>query len=208
MTKRERHTCDRLVNAGILAGTDALEFSSPMAARYFMQWLFPKRSYENPNSLKELIIQVIGSLSASELRRSTTQQDDFPSEATFQPLVMSALCEHTRYDCHICPELSRTFDPESSRGNVEYYLAGGLRWGIELVVKGQDIEPNNCRFAPGGKYYPLHPRDYVVVDLRSKSWSSRIHRGRHQVSVVFSEDFSTCILTFGLDDSVNITLSP
>ncbi|KAG6951244.1 hypothetical protein JG688_00013815, partial [Phytophthora aleatoria] len=96
------HQCfTRLKKAGIVDGY--VNFSSPLAERYYYQWLFPGRGYENPTSLHELIRKVIGSMSASALARSVALEDDFPKEAVFQHQFMVSLAMHTTSTCYILP---------------------------------------------------------------------------------------------------------
>ena len=60
-----------LMKAGILAERNkSLQFSSPMACRFYMKSLFGKRAKSNPSSIRELVGKVISGMSASVLRQS------------------------------------------------------------------------------------------------------------------------------------------
>lgn len=73
-----------LQKCGILVSNgDLIDYSSPLARRYFFKWLFPNRSPNNPSNLKELITKAIKDISASFLEQSTPSTDDFPKVAVF-----------------------------------------------------------------------------------------------------------------------------
>ena len=165
----------KLLKCGILTinAEGKTEFSSPMALKYYMEYLFPERSSENPVSIKELVMKVIEGMSASVLRQSVVSGEQFPKEAVFQHLFMQGLVLCTLPNCVICPELSWAFPSSGSaadsgriNGEIDFYLNGGLRWGIELLVNGAGVGEHIGRFSEGGKYFALKVIDYAVVDFR------------------------------------------
>ncbi|POM66509.1 Hypothetical protein PHPALM_17622 [Phytophthora palmivora] len=208
----EKQCFTRLMKAGIVRqdGDGYVMFVSPLAERYYNKWLFPNRADCNPKSLQELIRKVIGSMSASVLRQSVVYTDNFPKEAAFQHQFMAALALHTLQTCYICPELSRVF-PDSPRqldqrisGEIDFYLNGSLRWGIELLVNGDGIGEHMARFAEDGKYAALAVKDYAVVDLRCNQTGriTNVIRKPERITVFFKAgDFSSCRCIFGLDEN-------
>ena len=111
-------------------------------------------------------------MSSSVLKNSTL--GEFPKEAVFQHLFMEGLALYTRPDCSICPELSKVF-PSSANldtkqqiaGEIDFFVNGNLRWGIELLVNGGGVGEHLDRFSPpDGKYVPLSVNDYAIVDFR------------------------------------------
>jgi hypothetical protein len=88
---------------------------------------------------------------------------------------------------------------ERINGEIDFYLNGQLRWGIELLVNGQGIQEHMDRFkfSKNGKYVPLGAKDYAVVDLRGNS-SGKVTKVRHhpkRITVFFKlSDLSTCEL--------------
>jgi hypothetical protein len=53
-------------------------------------------------------------------------------------------------------------------GEVDFYLNGNLRWGIELLFDFWRVGEHISRFCPSnGKYISLDVTDYAVVDCRS-----------------------------------------
>lgn len=98
----------------------------------------------------------------------------FPKEAVFQHLFMEGLARFASPECYICPELSRIFPNDTQPGELIYtvyklkiiafysnnvstciegaidgeidlYLNGSLRWGIELSVNGIGIGEHMAR---------------------------------------------------------------
>lgn len=59
---------------------NVVQFSSPVAERYYFDWIKPSFAYHDPESLRELIKLALGSFSASGLR-SSVDQSCFPAAA-------------------------------------------------------------------------------------------------------------------------------
>jgi hypothetical protein len=208
----EKRSFTRLIKAGIVRQVKDgnVIFASHLAERFYSRWLFPNRGASNPKSLHDLLRKVIGSLSASMLKQSVVHPDSFPKEATFQHQFMAALALHTHPSCYICPELSSVF-PDSARqrdehieGEIDFYLNGDLRWGIELLVNGDKIGEHLNRFTLNGKYAALGAKDYVVVDLRCNKTGSitNVIRKQERITVFFKVgDFSSCRCIFGLNEN-------
>ncbi|KAI9089852.1 hypothetical protein DFS34DRAFT_673037 [Phlyctochytrium arcticum] len=205
-----------LMKVGLLVevGSIKFAFSSPLAKRYYCRWLFPKRSPSAPANLKVLMKQAISDMSSAILRSSSPGGVDFPKEATFQHLFMQSLAASTPPSCAICPELSTVFpergeEPsERIAGAIDFYLNGQLRWGVELLRKGDKSGKHMDRFSPSGPYHPLRVNDYVVVDFRQGSFSARVDRYEHRLSVFFAPgDFSSCQFVFGHDAPLILNLS-
>ncbi|KAG9415622.1 hypothetical protein AC1031_000005 [Aphanomyces cochlioides] len=204
-----------LKKGGIIVEDDyrLVRFSSPLAEKYYSKWLLPNRAFENPSSLRDLIEKVVGSMSASALRQSIVGKSNFPKEATFQHQFMQGLALNTHVSCSICPELSRVFPASPNggdqalriNGEIDFYLNGTLRWGIELLVNGDKIGEHMARFAEGGKYSALGVKDYAVVDLRGNPTGevTNVSRMEKRVTLFFQlNDFSCCRCIFGLDGSI------
>ncbi|KAL8012180.1 putative AAA+ ATPase domain, P-loop containing nucleoside triphosphate hydrolase [Plasmopara halstedii] len=214
---RDEHECfTRLTKAGIVTEVGGyVWFTSPLAERYYYKWLFPGRGYENPTSLHELIRKAIESMSASALKQSVVRNDDFPKEAVFQHQFMATLARHTTSTCYICPELSRVFPTSPGQpstridGEIDFYLNGSLRWGIELLVNGDKIGEHMSRFAAGGKYAALAAKEYVIIDFRGNKCgiSTKVARKAERITAFFKlGDFSKCRCIFGFEDEELISL--
>ncbi|KAJ3194109.1 hypothetical protein HDU82_002567, partial [Entophlyctis luteolus] len=133
-----------LKKSGILVelGNGDFAFSSPLAKRYYFKWIFPNRSITAPTSLHELVRNVIGSMSSNLLAQSTVA-DDFPKETVFQHLFLNDVSG-------IVPD------------EIDFYLNGELRWGIEVLICRDGVGEHLSRFAPTGKYFQLGVTDYAV----------------------------------------------
>ncbi|KAJ3086375.1 hypothetical protein HK100_008721, partial [Physocladia obscura] len=110
----------------------------------------------------------------------------FPNRSSSTPTSFRALIED-------CGQIS---------GEVNFYLNGSLRWGVELLVLGRGITEHIDRFGLNGKYFKLDVKDYIVVDFRSSHDGQATNGQRHpkRVSVFFkTEDYSVCQCVFGLD---------
>ncbi|KAI9088014.1 hypothetical protein DFS34DRAFT_481419 [Phlyctochytrium arcticum] len=158
--------------------------------------------------------KAISGLSGSLLYQSTRDDLGFPKEATFQHLLMNSLAASTPPSCAICPELSTVFpahgeEPsERIAGAIDFYLNGDLRWGVELLRKGDKIGGHMDRFSPSGPYHALRVNEYVVVDFRQGSFSKKIERYKHRLSVFFSSgNFSSCQFVYGNEDPLILKLS-
>lgn len=220
MNEEDNDAYSSLKKAGILVEypDTTFGFSSPLAKRYYFKWIFPNRSLTAPSSLVELIRNVVSSMSATILANST-EPGDFPKEAVFQHLFMEGLASFTPPDCSICPELSKIFPSTTNsntkqniQGEIDFYLNGSLRWGIELLVNGDGIGEHISRFTPpNGKYVALAVSDYTVVDFRRNSIGrpTNILRHSNRITVFFKDDdYSMAQCIFGLDNSpVKINLS-
>jgi hypothetical protein len=219
--EQDKQTYSSLKKAGILVelSDTTFGFSSQLAKRYYFQWLFPNRSHTAPSTLPELIKNAVSKMSATLLKNSTGP-GDFPKEAVFQHYFTEGLAALTPPTCFICPELSKAFpvttdsNPQLTTiaGEIDFYINGSLRWGIELLVNGDGVGEHISRFAPpNGKYVALAVRDYAVVDFRrtTSGQPSNISRHSKRITVFFKNgDYSIAQCVFGLDkDPVAISLS-
>jgi hypothetical protein len=165
-----------LVKCGVIVIDDyqRIVFASILARRYFMNLFYGFRGTYNPNSVIDLVKLAIKSMSASVLNQSVVNTSDFPKEATFQHMFITALAAHTTATTSICPELSRLFPStvaseateEMGRitGAIDFYLNGDLRWGIELLISGRNTGEHVGRYGEDGKYTALQMRDHIIVD--------------------------------------------
>ncbi|KAJ1555483.1 hypothetical protein HK096_002497 [Nowakowskiella sp. JEL0078] len=195
-----------LQKSGVLINRDdMIDFTSPLARRYFIRWLFPQRANEDPDSLHSLMEKCIRSMSASLLLMSTVPGAKFSKEATFQHLTMRGLAENTTPNCAICPELSKIY-PDSNvpggsiKGEIDFYLNGKLRWGIELLLNGSGIGEHLQRFSKKGKYEPLKVKDYVVVDFRENDTGepTNIVLDSHRFTAFFKTgSYKSCRCIYG-----------
>jgi energy-coupling factor transporter ATP-binding protein EcfA2 len=159
-----------LQKAGILVKfpNSTFGYSSLLAKRYYFEKIFPDRSDSPPSSLPELIQNVISTMSSSTLKNSTLP-GKFPKEAVFKHLFMDGLELYTPPSCCICPDLSIIFpkDPmettqQSIPGEIDFLLTGSLRWGVALLVNGDKVGDHIDRFNPGGEYFSLSLKDFVL----------------------------------------------
>jgi len=150
-------------------------------------------------------------MSASVLKNSTLP-GDFPKETVFQLLFMEVLALNTPPECSICPKLSKIFPPDNNlnsrqaiAGEIDFFLNGSLRWGIELLVNGDRIGEHLGRFSPpNGKYASLAVNDYAVINFRGNATGQPTDSSKHpkRVSVFFKkDDYSVAQCRFGEDST-------
>ena len=189
-----------------------ISFTSPVARRFYADFLFTHRADVNPKSVCQLLQNAIQSLSPESLRKAAVTRN-FPKEAVFQHMMWEALTLCTTAESSICAELSAKFPASGEEnspfeyitGALDFYVDGDLRWGIELLVNGNDIKEHMERFQePNGKYVPLQLNDYAIVDFRvnSSGEPTAIVRHEKRISVFFKEnDYSQAKCIFGMDQS-------
>lgn len=178
----------------------SVEFSSPLAMRFASALLFPTRATPGtkPLDLRTLVVDAFALMSASGLVNSVSDSaQDRPKETVYQHFLMQNLFQLTPPVSSICPELSRVFpEPggattgDSIAGEVDFFINGELRWGIELLIDGAGVGEHIRRFSPGGKYSPLCARDYVVVDIR-RGAVTNVATHEKRMTVFFSDEFKS-----------------
>jgi hypothetical protein len=192
-----------LVKRGVLALTDynqatgegKVAFTTPLARRYLMNRIFPNRGDTVPTDVKSLVVTAIEMMSANSLLQSTPSHNLFPKEAVFQHIFMNSLLACLPPNCQVCPELSMDFQGYSTSGEIDFYIDGNLRWGIELLIKGSKLKDHASRFEEGGLYYPLAVNQYIIVDFRvfeKRAVPSAKFRENTIIAYFQKGDFSKC----------------
>ena len=183
-----------------------LVFASVLTKRYFMNMIYSDRALKNPDSLLQLIKLTIPLLQSSILKQSVTDVSDFPKEATLQHVFMVALAANTTASTGICPELSHIYPDTADKttssinGEIDFYLNGDLRWGIELLISGKGIKKHMDSLRTNNRsYVNLKMRDWIVIDLLRGPVSNLVQRHDNKLSVFFAKDFSSCDCIFGTD---------
>jgi hypothetical protein len=217
---RENAGFVQLKNAGIIVSqNDLYKFSSPYAKRYLFNHLFPNRSESTPSNVNDLVIAALKKMSYVQLNNSIIpDSNDFPKEAVFQHMLLSCLASETPPYVCICSELGKRF-PKSTEektieieGEIDFYIDGNIRWGIEILTKGDRLKDHMARCDPHeGRYAALEMIDYVVIDFRREKPQSifNIKRDPKRMTVLFPSDtFQFCKILVGLDqDPLEIELS-
>jgi hypothetical protein len=157
----------RYVKCGILSREEngLTKFSNAMSRRYFIYQNYPGTSLENPENVVDLVLVAISKMSARELTQSIV--NEFPKEAIFQHLMMSTVTSSLTATTHVYPENSHVIGTDNKiSGRLDFFINSSLRWGIELLIKGNRLKEHRERFVGGGKYVDLLCHQYIIVDFR------------------------------------------
>ena len=198
----------KFVRAGILDSRG--QFSNLAAQWYYNRHCFPSRSLTIPDSLDDLVICAVKSLSAKRLR--DTLVGGFPKEATFQHLFNEAMSVHLPLRCFIIPEFN-TFatnaDGDIETGELDFYINGELQWSLELLRLGDKIGEHVARFDQyHGKYREVNSKSHLVVDCRGPRQGRSVQRSESRCTLYFAADFNTCECSMRLLPDLQIALSP
>ncbi len=219
----------KLIRCGVLLETKDGEanFTSPAAAGYINNLLFPRRSENEVDCIRErgvfgLMKSVLAHMSATTLKRSVVDSStDMPCETTFQHLMLAALEAETPSSCFICPNLSKYFPLSTShvmgatqlpevKGRWDYYLNGNLRWVIEALMCGRGWGEHMSRLEGQDRYVGLAYADYLMVDFQANATGNPTNVQRHvrRMSVFFKQgDFTFCNVLCGFEPTEMITLT-
>ena len=80
--------------------------------------------------------------------------------------VAASGCEESSATAHLACVLCGCLS-----GEIDFWVDSNLRWGIELTRGGSKVREHLDRGADQGKYKPLDPAAYRVVDFR---WDTQV----------------------------------
>jgi hypothetical protein len=127
----------------------------------------------------------------------------FPKEAVFQHLMMTGMTANLTAQTHVYPENCIVIDTgDKIPGEVDFFINGDLKWGIELLIQGRKLKEHRERFIGNGKYVNLECLEYVVVDFRGNVAGApkKIVEKDNVITVYFKLDdygSATCLLPNG-----------
>ena len=151
----------------------------------------------------------IKNISANTLRQSVVE--GFPSEATFQYILMQGFEIATTGEYTIFSEFSKFLPSEDERTvqsrGLDFLLNGKLRWVVELLVNGAGVEKSeHAQRFDAEKYTPFKLQDWAVVNFRQCADGEPTCMPLHKkhISVFFARDgdYSQCQMLFGTEESV------
>jgi hypothetical protein len=198
-----------LIRAGLVNQNG--KFSCLAAQWYYNRCCFPNRPLEAPETLKELIVKVVGSMSAKQLRDSV--QDGFPKETAFQQLLNETMSMHLPARSIVILEFNtRAVDSQDSKtnpvtGELDFYVSSNKQWCIELLRGGRMAGEHLGRFGgKSSKYRKVKTKEYYVVDCRGPKKGRGAHLEDHRCTLYFSDDFSNCHCEIKGHDGIDIQL--
>ena len=113
----------------------------------------------------------------------------------------SRIAKSTSYNHVIGPRLFKT--PSSNQNNgeskgLDFFLADNLRFGITVLVNGDNSSEYLERFTESGKYSLFRAQDFVVIDVRPGPVSNVQHHPK-RITVFLDVDTLSCncVFSFG-----------
>lgn len=201
-TNDNESTLAQLVRVGILS-TDGT-FSCLLAQQQYFN-NFYQRPSSAPNTITDLILQSVKSMSALRLLQSSAGRD-FPKEAAFQQLFNEALTLQLPPRVAVCPELNtfatNPLTGEVETGELDFFIDGGehsLRWAVELLVNGDKINEHVSRFDPdNGKYRKVGHSDFIVIDCR-RTRTRDVQPMEKRCTLYFAPNYKTVECKVGME---------
>jgi hypothetical protein len=189
------------VRAGLL--TSRGTFSTVAASWYYNRRCFPNRAARAPGGVDELVIEATKLISARRLNDAQVNGNGLPKEAAFQHLFNEAMSQLLPLDNFIIPELNTLVrNPPNGpdvTGELDFYVNGRLKWGIELLRDGKGIGEHIGSFDEySGKYRKVDMLAYLVVDCRGPRVGG-VQPSESRCTLYFSDDFTHCACEMRLD---------
>lgn len=212
---KEAETIRGLARAGILDGEEDVDnrggmfaLTSPVTLRFMLFLLFGERPLQLPGNrtLVDLSVACAKGLRTSLLVGATSNGDrDMPKETSFQHMFMMQLFYTVPVEHMICPEMSNILGGPKIKGELDFFIDGSLRFGLELLVGGKGVGEHISRFSTTGKYAILQAADYIVIDFRLDK-NSPVHRHEKRMTVFFNLEFTFCTCEYGKKNGCNEAL--
>jgi hypothetical protein len=192
---------DQQIGHGLLIqhwNSDWIWFTSPMACLYLLNCAPAERATINADSLLELAVALISSLSAAVLTaHGQPKMGKLPKPGVFRQQLVNALLETTTPDTFIFPDLFDIFPGEPSPHEVVFYVDGPRRYGIEVLVDACGGRERVRRFSKHGSCAALECDEHMVIDIRAADsakvtgdWSAEA--GPNTLIVSFDRSFGMC----------------
>jgi hypothetical protein len=188
----------------------SLDFVCPIAKRMFVKMVFKNRPQENLfNTIEELVVNAVGHMShRSFVQQAMGSTEGLGNEAAIQHLFFGALHEVVSSNHEIVAELSAVLDPNKSQGIeglLDFFINGSLKWGLELLRRGDRLGEHFGRFDSGNAYCILDLADYRVVDFGWDDWNPTL-RTRHRVIVRVLRDEAAALISVGNEQAIKVSM--
>ena len=148
---------------------DRLEFAAPILKIIFIDRLYgSKRAEKGPENFDTFIVDCIHRLNRKALKDSFSRRDvDGPFyERQWQMEFYHAATSLITNNQVISSDVGAIF---GSKGKLDFYINGSLKWVIELLLEGHDALGHVQRFQEVGDYWIMREkmRAYALLDFRS-----------------------------------------
>jgi len=183
------------------------EFALPLL-RMTMARRLTEAPIEPTSTFEEFLLRSIERMSSKALRDTYSigtaeTSDSAVLERQWQNEFYRAASTVIPKEASVSPDASAIFLCE---GEIDYYVNGRLRWGVELLREGVDMKGHLKRFDDEGMYSSIlpHLREWVILDFRKEEKRVYQKAKRERLwHVCYNEDFTkVTIRRAGLDDFV------
>jgi hypothetical protein len=115
--------------------------------------------------------------------------------------LFHSLCSCLPANTLVSPDVGGIF---GSRGFVDFYIGGNMKFGIEVARDGAELNRHLARFNAKEGIYPAIPfNSWIILDFRRKKVKQQSMK-RGVLYVVFKDDFQTCSLFSASSSQLNV----
>jgi hypothetical protein len=167
-----------------------LEFAAPTLKTIFIDRLYgSKRAEKGPTSFEGFIEDCIQRLNRTILQESFSRgKTDGPLYERQWQMEFYRAATSLLSDKQVpSADVGAIF---GSKGKLDFYINGSLKWGIELLREGEDALGHAQRFEEGGDYWKMRDKIsvYALLDFRS---SKPREMKDYFWYLIYSENFET-----------------
>ncbi|KAI8805373.1 hypothetical protein BJ742DRAFT_821073 [Cladochytrium replicatum] len=179
-----------------------LKFATPIHERFFARLAYPCDLKNPPNDIDDWICMVLQTFEPRRLKQwESSNAQSFNKEGPIQHQFWrgASFCLAAR-DV-LAAEVSKTLLPDGrtethTKGELDFWINGGKRWAVELMVCGEGISTHLGKF--GRFYNVLKPREWRVIDFRPYTMAIR-KREAGLVHVRVSDDCTAAVVEVSKD---------
>ncbi|KAF8426729.1 hypothetical protein EV426DRAFT_592582 [Tirmania nivea] len=155
-----------------------MQFAAPLVRVVLGRKLFTARMSLRSRSLSrsDTELDAFIMLSIERMRQSTLQHSLSHNGTTnarllerqWQTAWLTAASIALPSRGFISPDVGPVF---GSRGYLDFYIDGDLRWGVEIMREGSRMAEHVDRFSPSGRYTRIPCSQWRIIDFRHHSKS-------------------------------------
>jgi len=160
----------RLTRSGLVtySGRSRLQFAAPVIRVIMGQRLYTSRLHLGTSSgdFEAFLSTSIERMRPSKLRQSLSRGTGRLYERAWQSEWMMAASSVIPVGHTISPDVGKLF---GSSGFLDFYVNGGLNWGVEMMSEGRKKSEHVARFTQTGTYRQIPFSEWAIIDFRHNS---------------------------------------